>query len=290
MSRPQIVILKKPQFRIRNTGSTNSTKSLHAATGNQFERVRRHILSERVRRIINQNYGREHNFLVTRDQVDELIKSGFEKREPLEWLKIVTGVDQFTENVFNRVKKAYVCKEVPIQRLLYPDNLRNREPVYQDHTVRAKKIVDHMITHGKKNLVTMDGHGRFVMCFLRELIRRRQKVHEYTITLFDIDDTTNRWHEHFLPTNVVVASGNILEATFDGSECVYLNFCSIGKNSEKLGEFIELFTEFQRNFFLSFTTRGCTGNDDTSVSRVVAIIEEKGTLVSSRGSFKTFSL
>lgn len=250
-------------------------------------KINRPILSVQIIKIINQNHGQGNDFLVTKNQVDKLKKVWNKKLSPYDWLKVVTGVDTFFRNKWFSKERILKRLENKVQLILYPNKLHGREQVYKDHIHRAKHIVKHMITSKQKHIVTMDGHGRFIMCFLRELVRQGEPVQDYTITLLDIDHTTNEWHHLFLPTNVNVVSGNILETTYDHNNvCMYLNFCSIGKNSEKLAEFIKN----KKNFFLSFTERGFNNEKDKGISSVVSSVKSIGIFISSRGLFYTYHI
>jgi len=130
-----------------------------------------------------------------------------------------------------------------------------------DQMRRAEYVVAEMRRRRLKTLRTMDGHGRFLTCFLMALRMAGEDVDTYTIEIYDIDHNANVWHELFFPTNVLVAEENILEEYDDLDDTmVYLNFCSIGGQVAQLEEFLQ--TAFGKGdnikIMLSFSTRATT--------------------------------
>lgn len=130
-----------------------------------------------------------------------------------------------------------------------------------DQINRAEYLVNEMQKRGLKKLRTMDGHGRFLTCFLMALRKAGQDVDTYEIEIYDIDQVANAWHKMFFPNNVVVAEENILE-DYDGIDdtMIYLNFCSIGGQVESLDEYLKMVFNHKDNIniMLSFSTRGVT--------------------------------
>lgn len=130
-----------------------------------------------------------------------------------------------------------------------------------DQINRAEYLVDEMRKRGLKKLRTMDGHGRFLTCFLMALRKAGQDVDTYEIEIYDKDPVANTWHKMFFPNNVVVAKENILK-DYNGlnDTMMYLNFCSIGGQVDSLDEYLQ--TVFNQkddiNIMLSFSTRGVT--------------------------------
>jgi hypothetical protein len=130
-----------------------------------------------------------------------------------------------------------------------------------DQMQRAKCLVAEMQRRGLTKLRTMDGHGRFLSCFLMALHTAGLDLDTYEIEIYDIDPIAHAWHKLFFPHNVYVAKGNILEE-FAGLEdtMVYLNFCSIGGQVEQLGDYLHRVLiekpSLDVNCMLSFSTRG----------------------------------
>jgi hypothetical protein len=150
------------------------------------------LLREQIKIIINDNSNQCNRFLVTNTQVCILKKSIFPQNiNPYNWLKLVAGYDTFWIFRYSNKSKKIIHRESNIRLHMYPTYLKGIQSIYHDHKIRATHIVKHMIINGQKHLVTMDGHGRFVMCILLELLRMRQHLNDYTITLFDKDHITN---------------------------------------------------------------------------------------------------
>ena len=180
------------------------------------------------------------------------------------------------------------------------------QQILHDQIVRANAIVQRMIERQFTSIYMMDGHGRFLLCFIHALIEAGQDPDEYDINIIDIDPYAHRWHELFFP-NVSVSPNNILtllsesinfaenmeedgdielpnpETTF-----FYLNFCSIGESVTTFGidEFIDLMRLYHRlnNTMLSFTVRAMTNNGEIGIM-VRDVIAPMWTFVSNRGMF-----
>ena len=137
----------------------------------------------------------------------------------------------------------------------------DEENLCTDQINRAEYLVNEMQKRGLKKLRTMDGHGRFLTCFLMALRKAGQDVDTYEIEIYDKDPVANAWHKMFFPNNVVVAEENILE-DYDGLDdtMMYLNFCSIGGQVDSLDEYLQMVFNHKDNIniMLSFSTRGVT--------------------------------
>ena len=143
------------------------------------------------------------------------------------------------------------------------------EWVKNDQETRAKIILSYMERHNIKNLITMDGHGRFVGMIMSKLVEKlhykyknKQKVKEellkYKVYLIDIDEHVTLWHKAFLPSYFVntLPTGSVFDLSDDliNNSMVYLNFCGIGDQMENLKRFVfslqMLKTLFQFHLFL----------------------------------------
>ncbi|MBT6965667.1 MAG: hypothetical protein HOA01_05525, partial [Flavobacteriales bacterium] len=71
------------------------------------------------------------------------------------------------------------------------DSLSNGAQIMEDQMIRAREIVERMIQLGITNLRTMDGHGRFVYCFLKAIQERGLDVNQWTLDIVDIDESVN---------------------------------------------------------------------------------------------------
>ena len=141
------------------------------------------------------------------------------------------------------------------------DGHSDEDNLFIDQMHRAEYLVVEMLRRGLKKLRTMDGHGRFLTCFLKALLNAGEDVDAYEIEIYDIDPTANAWHKMFFPDNVLVANENILKE-YDGADdtMVYLNFCSIGRQVTQLDEYLKtMFKDIGTiSIMLSFSIRGAT--------------------------------
>lgn len=180
----------------------------------------------------------------------------------------------------------------------YPGNNAN---ILRDQKMRAKEIVESMIRSELFVLKTMDGHGRFVLCFFNEICERELDPSLYTIELYDLNEVTHRWHELFMPkSNVKCFRSDILDSleetkTTEDEDIkqksqLYLNFCGISGNDPddiknciyvSLGNFIEP--------FISFSTRR---RDDLEHFKDILLDEFNVVEIGykRRGNFKTYKI
>lgn len=154
--------------------------------------------------------------------------------------------------------------------LMDKDNLlfkhhRNRKALFKDQMERAEKVVDIMTTRRIKTLRTLDGHGRFIFCFMKVLKRKGCNIDDYVIEIYDIDKNTHKWHEKIFPNNCLVCNDNICSnekedidaLTGDDSQTfLYLNFCSLGKEAKNTVNYIiDLISKGVKNLMVSFSDR-----------------------------------
>jgi hypothetical protein len=108
-----------------------------------------------------------------------------------------------------------------------------------DNQIRRAKILVRMLeVDQKKTSVTlMDGHGRFLYCFLEVLLRSKsERVRNIEIIVVEKDDFVHQWHELFFPQDVKKVKGDIFKQTDRCSESnlFYFNFCGIGGEKGRL--------------------------------------------------------
>jgi hypothetical protein len=146
------------------------------------------------------------------------------------------------------------------QSLAHP----NIAAIFEDQMQRAEALVNRMIQSGRTSIYFMDGHGRFLLCFIHALIEAGQDPDEYEINIVEKDETCNIFHELFFPKNVYAINANVLNQLTesignDEDAFFYLNFCSIGQTAINYGidEFSDLLYQCapMHNLMLSFTTR-----------------------------------
>jgi hypothetical protein len=131
------------------------------------------------------------------------------------------------------------------------------EEYFEDQMERAYRLAEAFECKIKYNgdidlfrLYTFDGHGRFIWCFIEQLLTNFPHIVgpaiedgvRFTlgieINLYDLSTETNDWHEEFFGSEVVVIRRNIYEdlLLFDFDEDLfndgiyYFNFCSLYPN------------------------------------------------------------
>ena len=86
--------------------------------------------------------------------------------------------------------------------------LNNGTEMFYDQLYRASKIIDKMLEDGTRYLITLDGHGRFVLCFFHMLKMKGEDMDEWTIELIDNNKNVNSWHKVFFPDTIFYVEGN----------------------------------------------------------------------------------
>jgi hypothetical protein len=95
-----------------------------------------------------------------------------------------------------------------------------------DQENRAEQLAQRILSNPKiKELVMMDGHGRFLLTLLKKLGLRANRLN---ITVVDINTTVVEWHKYFFPKNVKSIEGNIFNYEPSETCLVYMNFCGLG--------------------------------------------------------------
>jgi hypothetical protein len=104
-----------------------------------------------------------------------------------------------------------------------------------DQELRAEFIANYIESNPNiKRIVTMDGHGRFIMTLLSKL-KNKSLIDDIQIIVVDIDSVVNKWHQLFFPKSVISIEGNIFDYKPDNETFVYMNFCGIGGlNGQKM--------------------------------------------------------
>ncbi|VVU95447.1 hypothetical protein CPAV1605_1198 [seawater metagenome] len=176
------------------------------------------------------------------------------------------------------------------------DGLSNGDQVKEDQMIRAREIVEKMLHLGIKNLRTMDGHGRFIYCFLKVLQEKGLDVNEWTLDVVDLDERVNGWHRWFLPDGILVLSENIFDMTdVDLAQTLnYFNFCGLHKQELELEMVIKAIINNGGDVFLSWSVRGGKPKRGTAVYEFALWVQKmvkrgKAEYVSHRGNFFTYS-
>ena len=198
---------------------------------------------------------RANVFLPSGSQITRLLKSNYE--QPLtmrDWYNVVKSDSVETSPLFTSVVKKDIKRCV------------------KDQDIRAETIITNMIKLNKRRLVTMDGHGRFVLSFINKLIDFGEDLNKWSIELIDIDKQVHDWHGLFLPKCVSLRRGNIMDiATPDylikNDAFLYMNFCGVGNQYEELTHFIMNMSKHNEIFMLSYSKRGVRDMDVTKLGQ-----------------------
>ncbi len=127
-------------------------------------------------------------------------------------------------------------KAIPLESLFCVNKIGNKRKLL-DQMKRANILVD-MLTDDHTEIVTMDGHGRFVRCLIQALALNEKKAHLIDkIKIILVDNFLDKygkpivsmWHRKFLPQSIVTSVyGNIYSYKPSNNRLVYLNFCGLG--------------------------------------------------------------
>lgn len=201
---------------------------------------------------------RVNAFLPSKCQTNGLIRSGYKKHSSIhEWHNYVN------EGSHYNVAKSPLFTSVITKGIQQYAN---------DQMTRAKIVIEHMKEKGKKRLVTMDGHGRFVLTFVTSLIELNENLNEWEIELIDTDYQVHDWHKAFFPNWVLSRRGNIMdiatpEYLSSHNAFLYLNFCGVGDQFEELTDFILAFQREKEPLLLSYSKRGIRDMEVTKAGK-----------------------
>ena len=136
----------------------------------------------------------------------------------------------------NKWLKLFSTDNILFSRLSY-----SKENKIKDQKNRALEIVNYMLENKIYDLITMDGHGRFVQMIFSVLNEKNKDINNYKIHLIDIDSNVNQWHELFMPSNVRVG----LKDKYLKKDCLNKNnICNILSRKLLTGEFGKKFTVY----------------------------------------------
>jgi hypothetical protein len=124
-------------------------------------------------------------------------------------------------------------KAIPSKVVFADDNMRAK---FDDQMARATRLLAEMRKVGITTVRTMDGHGRFLWCFLKAVKNAGLDPDDYTIEFYDLVQSSTDWHTEFFPSGCLTETSDIfsLNETDEGkvedisSIMFYLNFCSLG--------------------------------------------------------------
>jgi hypothetical protein len=131
----------------------------------------------------------------------------------------------------------------------------------------------------------MDGHGRFLCSFLKEIFKKNTNhfvSNPLSIYICDIDEETINWHDYLFPLNVSVECDilsfiitSFILGKINSNDLFYLNFSGLEKQGETVEQIIDMFIKngLQDNIILSFyTVRGAKDPSEIMIS----FLESKG--------------
>ena len=172
---------------------------------------------------------------------------------------------------------------------------RSNQKLIDDQMERARFLVAEMQSQGLRRLRTMDGHGRFLMCFFRALQEAGENIDSYEVEICDIDPIATEWHLRLFPSNVIAYEGNILEnleaitgtAEVERTTMLYLNFCSLGHQAPDVLEFLKSLINVHHvpSIMLSFLHRNATGHGLLSDTMREFKQRFDWSMISKRGNF-----
>jgi len=162
-------------------------------------------------------------------------------------------------------------KSFPLEQLFSRNKIGIRQKM-DDQYSRAKIIVG-MLKPTHKEIITMDGHGRFIRCLAEVLYQEKPELaSNITITVVDnfVDNDKKQivteWHKLFFPSCVKSVQGNIYDYKPTDTSLVYLNFCGIG-GKPGIKSFIKYISSIQtvQSVLLSFSTARKAGETEAMI-------------------------
>ena len=189
------------------------------------------------------------------------------------------------------------------------------ERIFDDQMLRAHYLARLCVQNRATQIVLMDGHGRFLLCLIHELIGQGVDLDNVAITFVDIDEHADSWHQAFFPRDTYAVCTDVLEYMVDSyqhylvdesdadtdlpdprSTIFYLNFCAVSNaiaNFERIygfKAFSKLMVDYAplRNTMFSYSIRNINRLKSAYVNiRKLNLKFKLFELVSSRGNFCT---
>ena len=155
-----------------------------------------------------------NRFEVTTDQLDELQSILYEhydefyllQNSPFEWAKFILTYDAF---------------------FIHPQHK-------EDLMKRADILLRGAIHKGYRDLVYMDGHGRFTACLLYIMNKNGWENNFDNLYCVELDHAMNQWHEILFPKIIKCKHSDIFSFLNNYSDqnapFVYFNFCGMGED------------------------------------------------------------
>ena len=148
---------------------------------------------------------------------------------------------------------------------------RHRNRAMNDQKQRAADIFNRMKEKNQKHLITMDGHGRFILTFMRCLKENKEDINKWKFTVVDIDKEVDKWHKLFFPKSFTCKQGDMfsyLDKSRTKTKFVYMNFCSIPSGlKEKCFDILSK-PKFKHSVIVSFSIRSRCKEDYTKQNKL----------------------
>ena len=163
-------------------------------------------LGPSINRIFNEPVNKKNPLQPSIKQVEKLenmtkINSFLQNLTPIEWCKVLA----------------------PYKSYLFSGKSYLKIP---DQEFRAKMLLEYITKNPSINtIVTMDGHGRFILTLLQKLGYLSNTI---KIIVPEINPIVNRWHINFFPSAITSVNANIYDFEPDEHTLIYMNFCGIG--------------------------------------------------------------
>lgn len=163
-------------------------------------------------------------------------------------------------------KEDWVKWMEPVVHFFFKDNGELCSEMMQRATLLVDLVVEHDTT---KDVVFMDGHGRFTWCFLKVLCDRCL-LDSYRIHIVDIDETVCRFHKAFFPSEIRILHQDVFRLERHQRIVYYLNFCGTAVMRDNIVEFVQAQRATDAPLLLSyFTGRGAdVGSMDHALGRL----------------------
>ena len=149
---------------------------------------------------------------------------------------------------------------------------KQRKKAMKDQDVRANDIYIKMKQKNQKHLITMDGHGRFIMTFMKCLSEKKENLNEWKFTVIDIDEDVDKWHKLFFPKSFICKKCDIFtylqEFKKKNIYFIYMNFCSILSGLKEKCYQVLTAQNFKDSVIVSFSTRNRCKEDYTKQNKL----------------------
>lgn len=210
-------------------------------------------------------------------QIETYVRQFAETRANTKNSKQPGPVDAFTaerfQNFFKSEIKKTKCTRVltttfietvgPFINSFFMSGRGYEKKHHEDIKLRAQIIASEIASNSEINtIVMMDGHGRFVLALLQELLSLAKnprslftgkRMNDFVFKIVDITQQVVEYHQQFFFTSAFVHSlEDVTKITPKQNELFYFNFCGISEVASSMKVWIDTFTT--NSVFLSFSS------------------------------------